>query len=110
MRRLTGIAGVLFLLTLAMWFTALNGGQRITMRLGLLTLYRVPVSVVVFAALLLGMVMMLVAGIASDLKVRRILRDRLAAEDHEERSRLFVDHSQQDLFEARKRMEKEEAE
>ena len=107
MRRLTGAAGVLFLLAFAMWFTALNGGQRITVRLGLLTLYRVPLSVLVFAALVLGMVIMLVVGINSDLRVRRILRDRLAAEDREERARIFVDQTQQDLFEARREKEME---
>jgi hypothetical protein len=47
------------------------------------------------------MLIMLVAGIHSDLKVRRILRARLADEDREERSR-FIDHSQQDLFEEEK--------
>ena len=36
------------------------------------------------------MVIMLAAGIRSDLKVRRILRDRLAAEDRDEKIR-FID-------------------
>ncbi|MNC96257.1 hypothetical protein D3C83_135850 [compost metagenome] len=45
------------------------------------------------------MVVMLVAGIHSDLKVRRILRERLAEEDREEKERLAVDRSQRDLFE-----------
>jgi hypothetical protein len=53
--------------------------------------------VVAFGSLLLGMLVMLVAGIRSDLKVRGILRARLEAEDIEERSR-FVDRAQQDLF------------
>jgi hypothetical protein len=44
------------------------------------------------------MVVMLVAGINSDLKVRRILRERLAEEDREEKARA-VDRSQHDLFE-----------
>ena len=86
------------MLVLAAGFASLNGGQRVTLRLGFTTFYRVPLTVVAFGGLLLGMVIMLVAGIHSDLKVRRILRARLAREDEEERSR-FIDRSQQDLFE-----------
>ena len=81
-----------------MVFAALNGDQRVTLRFGLATLYRVPVTAVVFGALILGVVVMLVAGIHSDLKVRRILRERLAEEDREEKARA-VDRSQRDLFE-----------
>jgi hypothetical protein len=82
-----------------MTFAGLNGGQRVTLRLGLATFYRVPLSVVAFGALILGMVIMLVAGISSDLRVRRILRERLVQEGVEERSRLFVDQHQTSLFE-----------
>ncbi len=88
---------MLVALALAMGFASANSGQRVTLRLGLVTLYGVPLTVVAFASLLLGMIVMLVAGIRSDLKVRRILRARLEAEDIEERSR-FVDRDQQDLF------------
>jgi hypothetical protein len=42
---------------------------------------------------------MLVAGVRSDLKVRSILRARLAEEAREEQAR-FVDRAQQDLFQA----------
>lgn len=94
----TGI-GILAVLVGSMTFAGLNGGQRVTLRLGVATFYRVPLSVVAFGALILGMVVMLVVGIASDLRVRRILRDRLAEEDREERARLFVDRAQTSLFE-----------
>jgi len=57
----------------------------------------VPLTLIAFASLLVGMLVMLVAGIRSDLKVRSILRARLEAEDLEERRR-FVDLDQQDLF------------
>tara|TARA_B100001123_G_scaffold12171_2_gene14337 strand:+ start:213 stop:524 length:312 start_codon:yes stop_codon:yes gene_type:complete len=96
--RFAGPAGVLVVLSLSMVFAALNGDQRVTLRFGLATLYRVPVTAVVFGALILGVVVMLVAGIHSDLKVRRILRERLAEEDREEKARA-VDRSQRDLFE-----------
>jgi len=96
--RFAGPAGVLVVLALSMAFAALNGGQRVTLRLGVTTLYGVPVTAVAFGALILGMVVMLVAGIHSDLKVRRILRERLAEENREEKARA-VDRSQRDLFE-----------
>ena len=96
-RLLTGL-GVLAVLVASMTFAGLNGGQRVTLRLGFTTFYRVPLSVVAFGALILGMVIMLLAGISSDLRVRRILRDRLLQEDVDERSRMFVDRAQTSLF------------
>ena len=47
--------------------------------------------------LVVGGIVMLVAGVRSDLKVRKVLRARLAQEDREERER-SIDTSQQDLF------------
>ena len=82
-----------------MAFAVLNGGQRVTLRLGLATFYRVPLTAIAFGALIMGMVVMLLAGVHSDLKVRRILRERLAEEDREERARILIDRSQRDLFE-----------
>lgn len=99
MNRLGGVLGVALVLFLSMGFAALNGGQRVTLRLGFTTLYRVPLTAIAFGALILGMVVMLLAGIHSDLKVRRILRERLAEEDREERARIFIDHTQTNLFE-----------
>jgi hypothetical protein len=51
------------------------------------------------------MVIMLAAGIHSDLKVRRVLRERLADEMRRERD-LFMDEDQEELFDG----SKEEAE
>ena len=99
MSRFVGPVGVLVVLALSMGFASLNGAQRVTLRLGVLTIYGVPLTVVAFGGLVVGMVIMLGAGIHSDLKVRRILRARLAEEDLEERGR-FIDQSQQELFEA----------
>lgn len=96
--RLAGLAGVVLVLLLSIAFAALNGGQRVTLRMGFVTLYRVPLTTIAFGSLILGMVVMLAAGIHSDLKVRRILRDRLADEDREERARIFVDRNQTSLF------------
>lgn len=97
-RVVTGL-GVLAVLVASMTFAGLNGSQRVTLRLGFATFYRVPLSVVAFGALIVGMVIMLIAGISSDLRVRRILRQRLVQEGEEERSRLFVDQHQTSLFE-----------
>ncbi len=97
MSRILGWIGVALLLGYSLLFAALNSGQRVTVRLGLFTLYGVPLTVVAFGSVIAGMVVMLVAGVRSDLKVRRILRARLAAEDIEERER-FIDQGQQDLF------------
>lgn len=90
--------GVLVVLFLSMGFASLNSGQRVTLRLGFATFYGIPLTVVAFGSVIAGMLIMLVAGIRSDLKVRSILRARLVDEAREERDR-FVDRSQQDLFE-----------
>ncbi len=98
MSRWTGALGIGVILLLSMTFAALNGGQRVTIRLGVATLYQVPLTTVVLGALIVGMVAMLVAGIASDLRVRRILRNRLAEERDEEQARMFVDRNQITMF------------
>jgi len=96
--RFWGALGILSVLALSLGFASLNGSQRVTLDLGIKTLYGVPLTVVAFGGLITGMVIMLVAGVQSDLKVRRILRDRLAEEDREERGR-FPDRNQRELFE-----------
>jgi len=96
--RWTGALGTGLILLLSMTFAALNGGQRVTIRLGVTTFYQAPLTTVVLGALILGMVAMLVAGITSDLRVRRILRNRLAEEQDEEQARLFVDRNQITMF------------
>ena len=97
MSRFLWAVGIGVLLVLSMGFAWLNSGQRVTVRLGVVTMYGVPLTVIAFSSVIAGMLVMLVAGIRSDLKVRRILRARLVEEDREERNR-FVDFDQQDLF------------
>jgi len=96
--RALGALGIVTVLILSMGFASLNAGQRITLKLGFATFYGVPLTVVAFGSLIAGMMVMLIAGIRSDLKVRSILRARFVEEDREERER-FVDRAQQDLFE-----------
>jgi hypothetical protein len=57
--KLLGAAGVVAVLVLAMTFAALNGDQRVTLDLGWVTLYRVPVTLVAFGGLFFGMLVML---------------------------------------------------
>jgi uncharacterized integral membrane protein len=95
--RLLGGLGVLVVAGLAMGFASLNSGQRVTLRLGIVTLYGIPLTVIAFTSVIAGMVVMLVAGVRSDLKVRSILRARLAEEAREEQAR-YVDGDQRDLF------------
>jgi uncharacterized integral membrane protein len=97
--RLLTALGVAVIVVGSLGFASLNSGQRVTLRLGVATLYGVPLTVVAFGSIIAGMVVMLAAGIRSDMKVRRILRARLEEEDREERER-FTDQSQQDLFPA----------
>ncbi|RMH18010.1 MAG: DUF1049 domain-containing protein [Gemmatimonadetes bacterium] len=96
MTRFLGPVGVLTVVALAVLFSVLNGGQRVTLDFGLFVLYRVPVTLVAVGGLFLGMVVMFLAGIHTDLKVRAILRRRLADESAEERAR--IDRMQRDLF------------
>lgn len=97
MNRLVGWIGLAGVLGACLGFAWLNSAQRVTVRLGVVTLYGVPLTVITFVSVLVGMCVMLGAGIRSDLKVRRILRARLIEEDRAERER-FVDRSQSDLF------------
>jgi len=96
MSRLTGILSVLFVLLLAMGFAAANAGHRVTLELGIMTLYQVPVTLVAFSGLFVGMLVMFATGIHTDLKVRQILRERLSDESQQEQS--TIDRNQQDLF------------
>jgi len=94
--RIPGAGGVLAVLVLVMLFARQNGGERVTLDLGFVLLQRVPLTYVAFGSLFLGMLVMLLAGVHADLRVRRFLRERLKEEDWQERQR--VDLNQRDLF------------
>ena len=97
MSKIIRAIGILLVVGLAMGLQSLNGSETVTLELGVITLYDVPITAVAFFGLLAGMVIMLVASIHNDLRVRRILRDRLTEEDSEERARV-IDNRQHDLF------------
>jgi len=96
MSRLPGFLASVAVVVAAAWFASLNGGERVTLRLGITTLYYVPLTLVAFGSLLTGMVIMFVVGIRSDLKVRRILRERFMDDELDGRGRR--DRNQGDLF------------
>ena len=57
-------------------FAVGNAGRVVSINLGFVTLSRVPVTFVAFGGMVVGMGIVLVAGINADLKVRRLLRER----------------------------------
>ena len=67
------LGGALFGLV-AIGFAWLNGGQRISLHLGLFRLDSVSVTAVVFGAFLAGMVTLFLASLRADLKTQRMLR------------------------------------
>ena len=86
-------------LLLVMLFTRGNGSERVSLELGIVSFDTVPLAYVVLGSFFVGMLVMMVAGIHTDLRVRRLLRDRLEEEDLRERARLDqVDRNQRDLF------------
>ena len=96
MSRFIGLLMVFLVLLMAMAFAAANAGHRVTLSLGFITFYQIPVTLVAFSGLFVGMLVMFATGIHSDLKVRRILRERLAEEAHREQE--WIDRDQKDLF------------
>lgn len=98
MSRLAGAAGVVAVLVLVMFFARWNSGELVTLDLGFRTFFRVPLTFVAFGALILGMLVMLLAGLHSDLRIRRFLRERLAEENRREPR--WIDQDQVDLFNA----------
>ena len=96
MIRFLGLTAVFVVLIVSTVFAVLNGMERVTVDLWFKVFDRVPISVIGFAGLFTGMIVMLAAGVHSDLKVRTILRQRLEDEDREERE--LIDRTQQDLF------------
>ncbi len=59
---------------LAAGFAVLNGGTRVSVHLGLITLRSVSLPAVVFTSVVLGMLMVFLAGLRADLRTRRMIR------------------------------------
>ena len=76
MNRFVSGIGLALLVVLAVGFARANAGIEVTIDLWMFTLRRVPVTFVAFGGMVVGMGVVLVAGINADLKVRRLLRER----------------------------------
>lgn len=90
MSRVAGVGGILGILVVVMVFARLNGGETATVDLGVVTFRSVPITFILFGGLVLGMLVMLLAGLHADLKVRRLLRERLADEERDRPDRRDV--------------------
>ena len=82
--RLLGPLGAIGLLFLVVVFAIQNDFEKVRINVGFASFDRVPVSVLAIVGLIVGMFLMLLVGIESDLKVRAILRERLREEASEE--------------------------
>ena len=75
---MSGLAGRIAIIlgssVLAALFAWLNMGERVTLRLGIVTLRSIPLSAVVFVSILVGMVLVFAVGLRADLKTRRMVR------------------------------------
>lgn len=76
MSRLAGWVGLALAVVLGVGFALGNAGVDVTINLGIITLRAVPVTFVAFGGMVVGMGVVLIAGINADLKVRRLLRER----------------------------------
>ena len=75
---LVGVAALSF------GFAAANANERVTLHFGLFTLRSVSLPLVVFAAVLVGMIAVFAVGLRADLRTRRMLRSfRNVLEDEE---------------------------
>lgn len=74
MKHLVRGLNVVLLAGLAAGFAVANGSERVTVELGLITVRRVSLPLVVFVSVLLGMLLVLAAGLRADLRTRRRLR------------------------------------
>lgn len=76
--------GVAALALLAAAFAHLNRGETAAVHLGFTSFYRAPVAVLVLGSFLLGMIAMFLLGLRHDLRVRRMLRERVVETDETE--------------------------
>ncbi len=99
MRRFAMWLALVVVLVLGVLFAMGNSGRFVSINLGLFTLSRVPVTFVAFGGMVVGMGVVLAAGLNADLKVRRLLRERQERDSLAERSarRTYDEHGQGDM-------------
>lgn len=76
MRRFPTWLALAAVVVLGVAFAAGNAGRVVSINLGFMTFSRVPVTFVAFGGMVVGMGVVLAAGINADLKVRRLLREK----------------------------------
>ncbi len=86
MQRVAGWLGLGGVLLTGLVFALNNTGRRVTIDLGVVTLYQVPVTFVAFGGMVAGMGVVLLAGINADLRVRKLLRERGGARSLREKA------------------------
>ncbi len=99
MRRFAGWIALVAVVVLGVLFDMGNTGRVVSLNLGIFTLSRVPVTWVAFGGMVVGMGVVLAAGLNADLKVRRLLRERHERDRPAERSgrREYDEHGQGDM-------------
>ena len=88
MNRFVSWLALALVIVLGIGFAIGNAGREVAVNLGIITLYSVPVTFIAFGGMVVGMAVVLVAGINADLKVRRLLRER-HMEDQREGDKLL---------------------
>jgi uncharacterized integral membrane protein len=75
-----GAVGLTIVAALA-WFAYANAGQTVNLRFGLFTLRSVPLMFALYGAVVVGMLVMLVAGLRSEMRAHDALKryDKIAA-------------------------------
>ncbi|MYB07549.1 MAG: hypothetical protein F4Y24_14470 [Gemmatimonadetes bacterium] len=101
MSRFLGWLGLGLVVAGGIGFAIANAGREVTIDLGLITLYGVPVTFVAFGGMVAGMAVMLGAGINADLKVRRLLRERHMEDRHVEDRHQLAARGDEPLVERR---------
>lgn len=68
------VLNIVLIVAAATLFAVLNGGERVRLDLGIVTLRSVSLPLVIFSAVLMGMLLVFLAGLRADLRTRRRLR------------------------------------